>query len=107
MVSNSIPTLFIYSPSQVPIFEGEHYDYWSSQMETFFISQDLWEIIEDGYAKSPETGSSSTWTPAQQNRFKENKKRDATALRFIQQGVSKSIYARIFGIKNSKLHGKF
>lgn len=29
--------LFAYSPSQVPIFDGEHYDYWSSQMKIIFI----------------------------------------------------------------------
>lgn len=47
MATNSTASLFTYSPSQVPIFEGEHYEYWSSQMQTFFTSLDLWEVIED------------------------------------------------------------
>jgi len=42
-------TYFTYSPSQIPIFDGEHYEYWSSQMETIFLSQDLWDVVEQGY----------------------------------------------------------
>lgn len=29
--------------------DGESYDYWSIQMKTLFISQDLWELVENGY----------------------------------------------------------
>ena len=36
MASYSVPTMFKYSPSQVPIFEGEHYDYWRNEMKNFF-----------------------------------------------------------------------
>ncbi|XP_051127378.1 uncharacterized protein LOC127248874 [Andrographis paniculata] len=37
-----------------------------------------------------------------QRNYKENVKRNATALRFIQQAVGKPIYPRIFGIKKAK-----
>ncbi|KAH9681306.1 hypothetical protein KPL71_026926 [Citrus sinensis] len=57
-------------------------------METFFLSQNLWDVVEDGYAKPPESASSSDWTPAHQQQYKENIQRNATALRYIQQGVS-------------------
>mgnify|MGYP006953310449 CR=1 FL=1 len=96
MTSNTLPTLFSYAPSQVPIFEGVHYEYWSNQMETFFLSQNLWDVVEDGYAEPPESASSSDWTPAHQQQYKENIQRNATALRYIQQGVSKSIFSQNF-----------
>lgn len=50
-------TKFQYSPSQVPIFDGEHYDYWSSQMQTFFLLKDLWDVIEEGYEEPSQTSS--------------------------------------------------
>lgn len=107
MAGNSSLTMFKYSPSEVLIFEGEHYDYWYSEMRDFFISHDLWEAIEQSYEEPPENGSSTAWTEAQQKEFKENQKKDCTALRYIKQGVSKSIYPRIFNKKGQKISGKF
>ncbi|RZB47158.1 hypothetical protein D0Y65_050978 [Glycine soja] len=43
------PPTFNYNQTSVPIFNGEAYDYWSIQMQTLFISQDLWDVIENGY----------------------------------------------------------
>ena len=101
MATNSGDTLFTHTTNHVPIFNGEHYDYWSSQMMTIFIFQDLWDFIEDGFQEPPATGNSS-WTDANQKEYKENLKKNATALRIIHQGVSKSIYPRIFGEKMAK-----
>ena len=91
-------TLFFYSPSQVPIFDGEQYDYWRSQMQTFFISQDIWEVVEDGYEEQDQ----ASLTDQQLKLYKGTVKNDATALRYIQQGVSKTIFPRIFGITRAK-----
>ncbi|KAG7950903.1 hypothetical protein I3843_13G140400, partial [Carya illinoinensis] len=101
MAANCGDTLFTYTLNQVPIFNGERYDYWSSPMMTMFISQDLWELIEEGFQDPPAAGSSS-WTEKNQKQFKENMKRNATALRIIHQGVSKSIYPRIYSVKKAK-----
>ena len=59
-------TMFSYSQSQVPIFEGEDYRYWSDQMMFFFISQDLWELIEEDYEEPPTTSSNTAWTAENQ-----------------------------------------
>ena len=67
-----VPTMFKYSPSEVPIFEGEHYDYWSSEMMDFFISHDLWDVIEKDYPEPPVDGDSTRWTAAQEKLYKEN-----------------------------------
>ncbi|XAR65337.1 RNA-directed DNA polymerase [Bertholletia excelsa] len=94
------------TPNQVPIFEGENFDYWSRQMETLFISQYLWEVVDDTYPEPPAEINGETkrenWTEAQQREYKKNLKKDASALRFIQQGLSKTIYPRIHGIKKAK-----
>ena len=71
-------------------------------MKTLFISQDLWEFVEEGYETanaSPEI--KAAWTAPQRKQHKENVMKDAKALSFIQQGVSQSILPRIMGVKTS------
>ncbi|KAH6767641.1 hypothetical protein C2S52_018624 [Perilla frutescens var. hirtella] len=75
-------SIFSYTSSQIPIFDGEHYDYWSSQMETIFLSQDLWDIVDEGYDDSPDQQKSKD--------YKEDVKKNATALRIIQQGAKEA-----------------
>ncbi|XP_022874188.1 uncharacterized protein LOC111393019 [Olea europaea var. sylvestris] len=103
MAANHVSTsMFSYTPNQVPIFEGEHFDYWSSQMETLFIAQDLWEVVEDGFPEPDDNEEEEEeWTEAQKD-YKKNLRRDASALRFIQQRLSKTIYPRIHGVKRAK-----
>ena len=70
-------------------------------METIFVSQDLWDVVEEGYAERPSQKNDS-WTNDKEKAYKENVKKNATALRFIQQGVSKANYPTIFGVKKAK-----
>ena len=65
-------------------------------MKTIFISQDLWDLIEEGYEQPEDL---STLTVA---KLKEYKQRDARALLFIQQGVSTTIFPRISGATKYK-----
>ena len=37
------------STISVPIFNGENFDFWRVKMETYFSSQDLWDIVEEGF----------------------------------------------------------
>jgi len=53
-------TTFSYISSMVPIFEGEAYEFWSIQMKTLYISQDLWDLVENGY-KIPR--HAPNWSP--------------------------------------------
>ena len=53
-------------------------------------------MVEDGFQDPLVTGNSS-WADANQKEHKEKLKKNATALSIIHQGVSKSIYPRIFG----------
>ncbi|KAA0042237.1 Retrovirus-related Pol polyprotein from transposon TNT 1-94 [Cucumis melo var. makuwa] len=36
----------------IPIFKGEDYEFWSIRMKTLIRSQDLWDLVEQGYANS-------------------------------------------------------
>ena len=78
-------------------------------MRFFFISRDLWEIVEEGYDDSPATSddSSSTSTSIETSsqvstQNKEKIKNNALTLSHLHQGISKTIYPRIFGISKAK-----
>ncbi|KAK5772832.1 hypothetical protein PVK06_049131 [Gossypium arboreum] len=76
----------------VPIFQGINYGVWSTKMKTLFLSQDLWDLVENGY--SEEEVAAET--------LKDIRKRDAKALFFIQQAVDESIFPRIEAVTRSK-----
>ena len=80
----------------MPIFNGENYDYWSLKMKTLFQSQDLWDLVENGYDES------ANLTNAQKEALKETKKKDAKALFFIQQAISDSLFPRIMRVTTAK-----
>ena len=33
----------------LPIFSGEKYEFWNIKMKTLFMSQDLWDLVSDGF----------------------------------------------------------
>ncbi|CAL1388275.1 unnamed protein product [Linum trigynum] len=72
-------------------------------MQPIFISQDMWDIVQDGYESPQEDDEDSKKRSDKKTKeYKENAKQNASALRIIQQAVSKSIYPRIYGIKKAK-----
>lgn len=80
------------SPTQIPVFKGDSYEFWSTKMMTLFKSQELWEFVETGIV---ETSDDEVCR-------KKNQKLDAKALFFIQQGVDESIFSRIAAATSSK-----
>ncbi|CAL8165963.1 unnamed protein product [Prunus armeniaca] len=70
-------------------------------MKTLFVSQDLWDLVEDGYEELEKTSTGKA-TPESQQALKENKKRDAKALFLIQQGISKNLFPRLLSATTSK-----
>ncbi|XP_073019466.1 uncharacterized protein [Primulina eburnea] len=85
---------FTYSQQGVPIFVGQDYELWSVLMKTLFVSHELWDIVEEGFA-SLTTEEVGALTNAQKKEHKENKTKDAKALSFMHQGVSRAILPRI------------
>ena len=72
------------SQPSIPIFKSECYEVWSIKMKTLFMSQDLWDLVENGYAD-----------PDEEAKLRENRKKDSKALFFIQPAVHESIFSRI------------
>lgn len=64
-------------------------------MKTLFISQDLWDLVEDGYDE-PEKTSTGKATPESKQAL------NAKALFLIQQGVSKNLFPRLLSATTSK-----
>lgn len=58
-------------------------------MQTMFKSQELWEIVESGYNEPKEP------PPEPDQKLRDNRKRDAKALFFIQTAVDDDIFPRI------------
>ncbi|KAG6403222.1 hypothetical protein SASPL_135439 [Salvia splendens] len=77
------------SQSQIPNFRGEKYHLWSLKMKTMFKSQELWDLVENGFTEP----NPAPAVPDQQ--LRENRKKDAKALFFIQSAIEDDIFSRI------------
>jgi hypothetical protein len=76
----------------LPIFNGSNYDLWGGKMKTLFRSQNLWDIVKNGY-EEPE--NISTLEEAQRKELEVKKQKDASALYLIQQSLADTIFHRI------------
>lgn len=90
VMSNGTSTLNL-SQSLVPVFSGENYRFWTIKIKTFFISQDLWDLVENGYTDAEKSSE-----------VKELRKKDAKALLVLQQAVTDTIFPRIANATKSK-----
>ena len=68
-------------------------------METYFSSQDLWDIVEEGFIVPVDTSALSA---AQERELKKNKQKNSKALFTLQQAVTDAIFPRIMGAKTAK-----
>lgn len=78
--------------SRIPPFNGSGYEIWSIMMKTMFMSQDLWDLVEGGYDEEGLTVEELLYL----------RKKDATALFFIQQALDKSVFSCIANARKSK-----
>ncbi|KAG6402581.1 hypothetical protein SASPL_134778 [Salvia splendens] len=77
------------SQSHIPNFRGEKYHLWSLKMKTMFKSQELWDLVKNGYTEP----NPAPVVPDQQ--LRETRKKDAKALFFIQSALDDDIFPRI------------
>ena len=54
-------------------------------MKTLFCSQELWDLVKNGFTEPLDQSAYNALSQAQNYILKENKKKDAKALFFIQQ----------------------
>ncbi|XP_031268644.1 uncharacterized protein LOC116127112 [Pistacia vera] len=76
----------------IPIFTGEKYDIWSTKMKTYFLSQNLWNIVNGENPKN--IPPLFEYDHEQQN--------DAAALFILQQAVDDNIFPKISSKKMAK-----
>lgn len=62
-------------------------------MKTFFISQDLWNLVENEYTKSDKAEKAA--------KMKKFRKKHAKTLLVLQQAVTNSIFSRIYNAVKS------
>ncbi|XP_026400646.1 uncharacterized protein LOC113296563 [Papaver somniferum] len=91
MASSSYSNQYIEQPS-IPLFHGENYDFWAIKMKTLFMSQEVWEIVEDRYDEIEDT---SNLDQDQKDLLKESRRKNAKASMYIQQGVGDTILPRV------------
>ena len=87
---------------QLPQFNGKNYDYWAITMRALFVSQDLWELVEDGFVEPVDEQAFNALTQAEKDLLKNNRKKDAKALFYLYQAVNESVFPRIAAAKKSK-----
>lgn len=56
------------SVTQVPLFTGDVYEFWSIKMKTLFSYLDLWEIVEKGIPARPD---GEAYMKAKKGRYQE------------------------------------
>ena len=68
---------------QIPQFNGKNYEYWDIQMKTLFCSQEIWDLVENGFTEPPNQAAYNVLSQAKKDLLKENKKKDAKALKIF------------------------
>ena len=87
---------------QLPQFNEKNHDYWAITMRALFASQDIWELVENGYPEPVDTTTLAALTAAERDLLKDNRKKDSKFLFYIFQSVHKSIFPSITVEKKSK-----
>ncbi|KAL0325491.1 UNVERIFIED_CONTAM: hypothetical protein Sradi_5118400 [Sesamum radiatum] len=89
------------SPSLIPFFDGEDYEYWKIKMRTFLKAEGLWTLVEKGF-NEPE--NEAGMSDAKIGKLNAARRSDASALSKIHISVGKSIYLKISSAQQMK-HG--
>jgi hypothetical protein len=56
-------------------FDGKNYDVWCINMKTIFFSQELWELIENGFPEPTDQVSFNALTQDERNTLKRRTRR--------------------------------
>ncbi|XP_058073270.1 uncharacterized protein LOC131221984 [Magnolia sinica] len=79
---------------QIPKLSKDNYENWCIQMKALFGSQDIWEIVTDGYVE-PTMEEEALYTANQRAVLKNQKKKDKKALFLVYQGLDESTFERV------------
>ena len=60
---------------QPPSFTGKNYEYWYLTMKDLFRGQDVWEIVQHGYAEPADMAAYNNLTHAEKDVLREQRKK--------------------------------
>ncbi|KAA8549870.1 hypothetical protein F0562_001554 [Nyssa sinensis] len=79
----------------------DNYESWSIQIKALFGSQDLWELVTDGYTE-PTLQKEVAYIADEKKALKEQRKKDKKALFLFYQGLDDSTFEKVVEATNSK-----
>ncbi|XP_052198348.1 uncharacterized protein LOC127805637 [Diospyros lotus] len=86
---------------QVPKLTKENYERWCIQFKALFGSQELWEVVSNGYVE-PSSEAEALYTADQKNSLRDQRKKDKKALFLLYQGLEDDTFEKISEATNSK-----
>ena len=87
---------------QIPEFNGKNYDYWAITMKALFSSQDIWDLVENGFQEPTDAAAYNALSQAERDLLRDNRKKDSKSLFYIFQEVHESIFPRVAAVMKSK-----
>ena len=72
---------------QIPQFNGKNYDYWAITMKAMFSSQDICDLVENGFQGLADTTTYNALSQEERDLLRDNRKKDASHLFYIFQVV--------------------
>ena len=79
----------------IPQFNGKNYDYWVITMKAIFSSQDIWDLVENGFQEPADTAAYNALSQQEKDLLRENMKKDSKALFYIFQAVHESVFPMV------------
>jgi hypothetical protein len=80
----------------------QNYDLWCIQYKALLRSQELWELVEDGYTEPESTREEAAMSNVERQTLRESRKKDNKALFTIYQGLDEAILEMVAPAKMSK-----
>eukprot|EP00253_Pinus_taeda_P007708 PITA_07708 len=71
-------------------------------METLFSSQDIWDLVENGFQEPSDAAAYNALSQAKRDLLRDNRKNDAKSLFYNFQEVHESIFPRVTTTTKSK-----
>lgn len=87
---------------QIPQFNGKNYDYWVITMKVMFSSQDIWDLVDNGFQEPVNAAAYNALSQQERDVLKDNMKKDSKAIFYIFQEVHEIIFPRVATTMKSK-----
>jgi len=90
------------SQFHIPRLTKQNYDQWCIQYKVLLRSQELWELVEDGYIDPESTGEEAAISNSERQTLRESRKKDNKALFTIYQRLDEATLEMVAPAKTSK-----